>query len=279
MVLFGQRRAMLVWERLVMPNGASLALDNALVTDAAGYAGLSDGVDFHTWRLLRGIGPSTLLGVGTKLSFGDGEGDLRALRESIQSNADRLGQKVVERNLDIHPTFTVRPGFPVRVLVRKDFVLSRWRGLSRCSSCPRSSTAFPSNKSFRCRLSSTRRCAATLQLTPRRTAPPSRSPISPRPCWPASLKTIAPSLAGDDRKREEDQMQDMQTVIDRPSRILRIKAVMQRTGLTRATLYRKVADGTFPRQIQISTRCVGWRESAVDAWLRTPVSYRPGNEV
>ena len=128
-IAFGQRRAMLVWERLVMPDGASLELDNAPATDAAGYAGVADGVDFHTWQLLRGIGMSTLLGVGTELTLGDSESDLvRALRESIQSNADRAGQKIVERNLDIAPTLTVRLGFPVRVLVHKDLVLPQWRG-------------------------------------------------------------------------------------------------------------------------------------------------------
>jgi prophage regulatory protein len=74
-------------------------------------------------------------------------------------------------------------------------------------------------------------------------------------------------------------MQVSQIEMDRPSRILRIKVVLQRTGLSRATLYRKVADGSFPKQIQISTRCIGWRESAVEAWLRTPTGYRPGNEM
>ena len=59
-----------------------------------------------------------------------------------------------------------------------------------------------------------------------------------------------------------------------PSSILRIKAVMQRTGLTRPTLYRKIAEGPFPKQIRISTNCIGWRESAVDAWLRNPMDYR-----
>ena len=128
-VAFGQRRALLIWERLVMPDGASIALDNAPATDAAGYSGVADAVDFHTWQLLRGIGLSTVLGVGTQLTFGEGESDLvRALRESVQTNADRAGQKFVERNLDIAPTITVRPGFPVRVLVHKDLVLPPWRG-------------------------------------------------------------------------------------------------------------------------------------------------------
>lgn len=50
-----------------------------------------------------------------------------------------------------------------------------------------------------------------------------------------------------------------------PDRILRIKTVLERTGLSRSTLYRKVRDGSFPKQISIATRCTGWRESAVDA--------------
>ena len=57
-------------------------------------------------------------------------------------------------------------------------------------------------------------------------------------------------------------------------RILRIKTVLDRTGLTRSTLYHKVDAGTFPRQITLSTRCVGWRESAVQAWMRNPMFYR-----
>lgn len=53
-------------------------------------------------------------------------------------------------------------------------------------------------------------------------------------------------------------------------RFLRLNAVLEITGLTRSTLYRKIDDGTFPRQIRISTRCTAWRESAVQEWLRKP---------
>lgn len=63
----------------------------------------------------------------------------------------------------------------------------------------------------------------------------------------------------------------MQT--DTPDRILRIKTVLERTGLSRSTLYRKMENGAFPRGVKISTRCVGWRESAINAWLRNPMFY------
>lgn len=61
-----------------------------------------------------------------------------------------------------------------------------------------------------------------------------------------------------------------------PDRILRLKTVLDRTGLSRSTLYRKVQDGTFPKQIAISTRCAGWRESAINDWMRNPIFYRVG---
>ena len=60
-----------------------------------------------------------------------------------------------------------------------------------------------------------------------------------------------------------------------PDRFLRLSAVLAQTGLCRSTLYRKMADGTFPRSTQLSTRCIGWRASAIDEWMRNPVSYDP----
>jgi len=61
--------------------------------------------------------------------------------------------------------------------------------------------------------------------------------------------------------------------IDTPDRILRIKTVLERTGLSRSTMYRKMQSGTFPKNVQISTRCAGWRECEVNEWLRNPITY------
>jgi len=128
-VAFGQSRALLVWRRIVLPDGTSIQIDNLPATDTAGYAGLEDDVDYHTWALLKGIALATLLGVGTELSFGSNEGDLvRAIRESTQQNADRAGQRLTEKNLNIQPTLTVRPGWPLRVIVHKDLILRPYRG-------------------------------------------------------------------------------------------------------------------------------------------------------
>lgn len=127
-IAFGQSRALVVWQRIIMPDGASIVVDNLPAADTAGYAGLADGVDYHSWRLIGGVALSTLLGVGTELSFGDDEGELvRAVRESVQQNANRAGQRIIERNLDIQPTITVRPGWPLRVIVHKDLILRPYR--------------------------------------------------------------------------------------------------------------------------------------------------------
>lgn len=58
-----------------------------------------------------------------------------------------------------------------------------------------------------------------------------------------------------------------------PDRMLRLKTVLDRTGLSRATLYRKIQNGTFPRQVRIAVRCAGWRESAVNDWMKNPMFY------
>lgn len=96
------------------------------MTDPSGYAGLADKVDFHTWRLLKGVAIATLLGVGSELSI-SGESDfVQAIRESAQSNSARAGDQITQRNLDIPPTITIRPGAPVRVLVTRDLILAPW---------------------------------------------------------------------------------------------------------------------------------------------------------
>jgi type IV secretion system protein VirB10 len=127
-VAFGQKRALVVWHRLVMPDGSSIVLDNMPATDNAGYAGLEDEVDFHSWQLVKGVALSTLLGMGAELGTDRSDGDLlRLLRQGAQGAINRAGQRLVERQLNVQPTLTIRPGWPVRVIVHKDLVLRPYR--------------------------------------------------------------------------------------------------------------------------------------------------------
>jgi type IV secretion system protein TrbI len=123
-VAFGQKRALVIWQRLIRPDGSSLVIDNLPATDEGGYAGLEDKVDYHTWALLKGIALATLLGVGTEVSIGNSENDIiSAIRKSAQENTNQAGQQFVQRQLDLQPTLTVRPGWPLRIIVHKDLIL------------------------------------------------------------------------------------------------------------------------------------------------------------
>lgn len=127
-VEFGQKRAFLAWNRLLFPDGSSVDLGGIAATDAAGHSGLEDEVDIHEWRLLKGVLLASLVGLGDELGNGGDDRDLvRALRESGRSNASRAGEQIVSRNLDVRPSLTVRPGWPVRALLHRDLLLKPWR--------------------------------------------------------------------------------------------------------------------------------------------------------
>lgn len=126
-VAFGQSRALVVWQRIILPDGSSIRIDNMPASDTQGYAGLADRVDRHTWQLLKGVVLSTLLGVGTELGAGSSESDLvRAIREAAQQSGSRAGDQIVARNLEVQPTLKVRPGWPLRIVVHKDLILRPW---------------------------------------------------------------------------------------------------------------------------------------------------------
>ncbi|CAH1653163.1 Conjugation TrbI-like protein [Hyphomicrobiales bacterium] len=122
-VTFGQRRVLLVWNRLILPNGRSIVLERQRGADASGYAGLEDGVDYHWWDLMKAAGLSTLLAVGAELATSDEDRLVRAIRDGAQDTVNQAGQQIVQRQLQVAPTLTIRPGFPVRVIVARDLVL------------------------------------------------------------------------------------------------------------------------------------------------------------
>lgn len=132
-VAFGQSRVLMVWTRLIMPNGRSIVLERQVGADAAGYSGLEDEVDNHWKELLGAAALSTLLAVGTEVNSGTDVNNtnsaiIQALRRGAGDSLNQTGQQVVRRNLNIQPTLTIRPGFPVRVIVNRDLVLEPFRG-------------------------------------------------------------------------------------------------------------------------------------------------------
>jgi type IV secretion system protein TrbI len=116
-----------------MPNGRSIVLERQQGADAAGYSGLEDEVDNHWKQLLGAAGLSTLLAIGTEVNSGVDVNNtnaaiVQALRRGAGDSLNQAGQQLVRRNLNIQPTLTIRPGFPVRVMVNRDLVLEPYRG-------------------------------------------------------------------------------------------------------------------------------------------------------
>jgi type IV secretion system protein VirB10 len=123
-ISFGQDRVLLVWTRLILPNGRSIVLERQPGADTQGFTGLEDEVDQHWGRLAMAAALSTVLGVGSELGATNNDSAVvTALRRGTTDSLNQTGQQVVRRNLNIQPTITIRPGFPVRVIVNRDIVL------------------------------------------------------------------------------------------------------------------------------------------------------------
>ena len=124
-VAFGQSRILLVWTRLIMPDGTSIVLERQPGADTGGYAGLEDEVDNHWDKLFEAAALSTLLSVGAEAGTSQNENNLvQAIRSGASNSVSQSGQQVVQRELNVQPTLTIRPGFPVRVIVTRDLVLA-----------------------------------------------------------------------------------------------------------------------------------------------------------
>ena len=127
-VTYGQQRVLLVWTRLIMPDGSSITLDRLQGADPAGYSGLEDRVDSHWGRIFAGAALSTLLGVISQPVNNDqavNSGSVTvAVRQSSQDSLNQVGQQITQKNLNIQSTLVVRPGFPLRTIVNKDLILS-----------------------------------------------------------------------------------------------------------------------------------------------------------
>lgn len=97
--------------------------------DSEGFAGLSGQVDDHWGQLFKAAMLSTLLSVGSEAGTANNENSLvQAIREGASNAFVQVGSQVVGRSLGIQPTLTIRPGFPVRVIVTRDLVLEPYQG-------------------------------------------------------------------------------------------------------------------------------------------------------
>lgn len=124
-VRYGDRRIMLVWNRLILPNGWSLNLQNMEATDAEGAAGLSDRTDNHWGRLAGAVLMSSIISVAANETEDKGRDSSfsQSLGDAAAQEAARTGARIVDRELSVRPALKVRAGAPVRVLVSRDIQL------------------------------------------------------------------------------------------------------------------------------------------------------------
>jgi type IV secretion system protein VirB10 len=124
-VAYGQRRAFLVWERILFPNGTSLSLGAMPGVDATGAAGVRDQVDYHGDRLLGAIGLGALISTIGEIAR-DADEDERSFTQNVgdaaAAEAARVSGRLVERELQVRPTIRIRAGMPVRVILTRDVI-------------------------------------------------------------------------------------------------------------------------------------------------------------
>ncbi|HYN38345.1 MAG TPA: TrbI/VirB10 family protein [Rhodospirillales bacterium] len=130
-VAFGQDRALVRWDRAIMPNGKSIQFGPMSAADQTGAAGLADGVDYHLGSAAIGIALSTAISLLGNLALDRGGGERTVLTDvgdTVSQESARVGSNITQRFLDIQPTIKIRAGWPLRVLVNKDIILAPYPG-------------------------------------------------------------------------------------------------------------------------------------------------------
>jgi type IV secretion system protein VirB10 len=128
-VSHGQDRALVVWKRIIFPDGRSLSIGAMTGADATGAAGLADQVDAHLPNLMRAVGLSTLISIGgaaaqNSLARSSDNLILQDAAGGVSATASQTGQRLVERDLQRAPTLRVRPGWPLKIIVDKDILFA-----------------------------------------------------------------------------------------------------------------------------------------------------------
>jgi type IV secretory pathway VirB10-like protein len=131
LVANGQNRALIVWTRLILPNGNSMVLEGMPGTDGGGQAGLNDKVDYHMDKIAGAVGLTTAIAYagnqarsrnGNNGNYGNNNQDV--IGDTVAQQANRVGEKFIDREMDVQPTITIRAGWKFNVLVNKDMVLA-----------------------------------------------------------------------------------------------------------------------------------------------------------
>jgi type IV secretion system protein VirB10 len=125
---YGQERILICWNRIIFPNGHSLDLECAPGADSSGYAGVSDTVNHHYGRLIVGVLFSSVLAASAPMATGNVSGAVPTWPQQFGAAAGQhvnsAGQAWAQKQMNLQPTLTVRPGWSLNIIVNKDWVLT-----------------------------------------------------------------------------------------------------------------------------------------------------------
>jgi type IV secretion system protein VirB10 len=128
-IAYGQERVLVVWTRLLRPDGSTLSLEGMPGIDLSGYAGLTGHVNNHYIRLLAGVVLGSVLGASSQIAVGANSQNPSFSQLAIQGagqNINEAGQQITRKNLNIQPTIEVPPGGRLNIFATKDLILPPW---------------------------------------------------------------------------------------------------------------------------------------------------------
>ncbi|MCU6244043.1 TrbI/VirB10 family protein [Enterobacter asburiae] len=132
-IAYGQDRVLMAWTRINYPDGTTIELDGMGGVDTQGYAGFADQVDHHYWKI---FGNALILGMisGTaQASVSDGKSDNndnsrgQDISNGVTQQFATTGSTLIQKNLDVQPTITIRNGYKFNIMLNKDIVLPPWQ--------------------------------------------------------------------------------------------------------------------------------------------------------
>ncbi|WP_235424040.1 TraB/TrbI/VirB10 family type IV secretion system protein [Citrobacter koseri] len=131
-VAYGQDRVLMAWTRINYPDGTTIELDGMGGIDTAGYAGFEDQVDHHYWKI---FGNAFILGMisgvaQASISHDSGDSDsdrAQSINNGVTQQFANAGSSLIQKNLDVQPTITIRNGYKFNIMLNKDIVLPPWQ--------------------------------------------------------------------------------------------------------------------------------------------------------
>lgn len=126
-VVYGQNRILVVWKRLIYPDGTSLNLGGLIGSDQSGYSGLKQKIDNHYSRMIGAALFASVFVAAGKIATEndkDKDGNESKAAEAVMEQMSSLGARLAERNMNVAPTLRILPGYRFTIITTKDMAFA-----------------------------------------------------------------------------------------------------------------------------------------------------------